>query len=83
MSNPGPKSTASFMEGLRAFGNGPASTTLPTRTSTFSKSSQLISGIPDAPRSCNGSLALDSPNIEDPDLLFLGGHGETTCLLAM
>src|SRR5215211_2187185 len=43
---PGPKSIDSLIEGLRASGNGSASTTLPTRTSTFSKSSHAISGKP-------------------------------------
>src|SRR3712207_5776993 len=37
------------MEGLRASGNGSDATTLPARTSTFSKSSHAISTIFDAP----------------------------------
>src|SRR5215211_5000631 len=42
----GPKSTTSFIEDLRASGNGSDATTLPTLISTLSKSSQVISGKP-------------------------------------
>src|SRR5829696_2972104 len=41
-----PKSTTSFIEGLRASGNGSDATTLPTLISTLSKSSQVISDKP-------------------------------------